>query len=427
MMKNRIRTIITQDAEVDDQNSLRHILLYANELEIQGIVQTSSVFHWQGVPGAVTPQPEESGPSDFPMETAPYDRPYRWTGTAWMQRTIDDYAAVYPNLKRHCADYPEPEALRKLIAVGNVGYPGEMLASTAGSELIRRRILDDDPRPLYIQVWGGMNTIARALMDIEREGAFSEERRSCLSRKHCSVTERQPCTFSEEMRSRLSRKVILTACGEQDTTYRSYIAEQWPEIRVIKCLQMGSYSYAWGTMPEGESKNCLRADFMKKITDGNGPLTDGYAVWLDGKYYEGEGPRDQFGANEHVLDEWWGAFAGLPAYQKGDFISEGDSPTFLCLLDRTAEHGREAAEERDREAADGQAADFAKTGFAGRYVRDESQKNSKGQPLNYWVPAEDDYTDADGQTVRTESMWGQVAAVQQEFAQRAGWCRGEEG
>lgn len=39
-----LRTIITQDAEVDDQNSLRHILLYANDIEIQGIVQTHPSF-----------------------------------------------------------------------------------------------------------------------------------------------------------------------------------------------------------------------------------------------------------------------------------------------------------------------------------------------------------------------------------------------
>lgn len=46
----KIRTIITQDAEVDDQNSLRYFLFYANEVDLQGIVQTSSKFHWQGVP-----------------------------------------------------------------------------------------------------------------------------------------------------------------------------------------------------------------------------------------------------------------------------------------------------------------------------------------------------------------------------------------
>ena len=38
-----LRTIITQDAEVDDQNSLRHILLYANDIEIQGIVHPSFI------------------------------------------------------------------------------------------------------------------------------------------------------------------------------------------------------------------------------------------------------------------------------------------------------------------------------------------------------------------------------------------------
>ena len=40
---------------MDDQNSLRHFLFYANEVELQGIVQTSSKFHWIGVPGAVKP------------------------------------------------------------------------------------------------------------------------------------------------------------------------------------------------------------------------------------------------------------------------------------------------------------------------------------------------------------------------------------
>jgi hypothetical protein len=47
--KHYIRTIITQDGEVDDQNLLRHFLLYSNEVELQGIIQTSSRFHWQGV------------------------------------------------------------------------------------------------------------------------------------------------------------------------------------------------------------------------------------------------------------------------------------------------------------------------------------------------------------------------------------------
>ena len=71
MMK--IRTIITQDAEVDDQNSLRHFLFYANEVELQGIVQTSSKFHWRGIPGAVKPEVKDN-PHAFPDNARPGDQ-----------------------------------------------------------------------------------------------------------------------------------------------------------------------------------------------------------------------------------------------------------------------------------------------------------------------------------------------------------------
>ncbi len=39
------RLLITQDGEVDDMNSLIHTLLYANEFDLEGIVQTSSSLH----------------------------------------------------------------------------------------------------------------------------------------------------------------------------------------------------------------------------------------------------------------------------------------------------------------------------------------------------------------------------------------------
>ena len=72
----KIRTIITQDAEVDDRNSLRHFLFYANEVEVQGIVQTSSKFHWRGVPGAVRPEKRYRDDFEEIQEVgAPFDQP----------------------------------------------------------------------------------------------------------------------------------------------------------------------------------------------------------------------------------------------------------------------------------------------------------------------------------------------------------------
>ncbi len=388
MNTDRIRTIITQDAEVDDQNSLRHFLFYTNEVELQGIVQSSSKFHWIGVPGATK---ENVKRSEFEFEgevTGPYDQPYRWPGTQWMFDEIDDYEKDYPNLSKHAEGYPTPDYLRSITKIGNIGYEGEMDAPTEGSELIREKILDDDPRPLYVQVWGGTNTLARALLDIQNEYEGGED--------------------WPVLREKIMKKVVITACGEQDPTYRSYIAENWPDMQFVKTLQMRSYAYPWFVMPEGESKDTLRADFMKReILNGKSAIAQGYCTWLDGKVYEGEGPRGQFGSNPKIADEWFGAKMGLPKPVPYDFLSEGDSPTFFLLFPcwgfRTLEN-------------------FAWGGIAGRYHRVDNQFNSKGEPLNVWDVSMDAYTDRDGNTSELESMWPYVCDIQRDFAARVAWC-----
>ena len=179
----KIRTIITQDAEVDDQNSLRHFLFYANEVELQGIVQTSSKFHWQGVPGARKPEHIREDDFSSSEQSGPYDQPYRWPGTDWMQRVIDDYEKDYPRLCLHAEGYPTPDELRAITKVGNIGYEGEMEAPSEGSELIRARILDDDERPLYLQVWGGTPPAANRIRPIgstwPKAGRISPSSRPC--------------------------------------------------------------------------------------------------------------------------------------------------------------------------------------------------------------------------------------------------------
>ena len=387
--KHYIRTIITQDGEVDDQNSLRHFLLYSNEVELQGIIQTSSRFHWQGVLGAVKPEKTVSGDFDneFMTEGGPFDLPYRWTGTDWMFRVIDDYEKDYPNLIRHADGYPTPDYLRSVTKTGNIGYEGEREKPSAGSELIKARILDDDPRPLYLQVWGGTNTIARALMDIQAEYEGT-------------------CTWAA-LYKKITDKVIITACGEQDPAYREYIAEEWPGIMFVKTLQMESYAYSWLGMPECESKDTLKAEFMQReILNGKSALADGYCTWLDGRYYEGEDDDNQFGADKELSENWFGVrVLGFSPARPYDFLSEGDSPTFFPLLDwgfRTLE-------------------DFSYGGIAGRYCR-RDEHNTKGEVLNYWDVCRDYFTGYDGETRELESMWPYVADIQRDFAARVEWA-----
>ncbi|MBQ1290523.1 MAG: DUF1593 domain-containing protein [Lachnospiraceae bacterium] len=385
----KIRTIITQDAEVDDQNSLRHFLFYANEVDLQGIVQTSSKFHWVGVPGAV--KPEKRRGDDFGFEdSGPFDAPYRWPGTDWMFRVIDDYEKDYPNLIKHADGYPTPDYLRSITKIGNIGYEGEVEQKTEGSELIRERILDDDERTLYLQVWGGTNTIARALMDIYEEYGSTPE--------------------WPALKEKITKKVVITACGEQDPAYRDHVAELFPGIPFIKTLQMRSYAYPWFVMPEGDSKDTLKAEFMKKeILCGKSALADGYCTWLDGKRYEGEGEEGQFGANPDIIHTWFGAKMGLPPAQQYDFLSEGDSPTYFALFDwgfRTLE-------------------DFSYGGMAGRYHKVEGEVNDQGEPLNLWDVSMDHYVGRDGKDQELESMWPHVGEIQRDFAARIDWASKE--
>lgn len=43
--EDKLRLIVARDGEVDNMNSLIHTLLYANEFDLEGIVQTSSSLH----------------------------------------------------------------------------------------------------------------------------------------------------------------------------------------------------------------------------------------------------------------------------------------------------------------------------------------------------------------------------------------------
>jgi hypothetical protein len=147
--QEKARTVITTDGEVDDRNSVIRALLYANNMDIAGIVLTSSMYHYAGNGDDV--------------------EPFRWTGTEWLGQFLDAYEEVYPNLKAQDDAYPTAEYLRSVTKIGNITNKGEMEEVTEGSEFLKELFLDDDPRTLWVQTWGGTNTTARALKSIEEE------------------------------------------------------------------------------------------------------------------------------------------------------------------------------------------------------------------------------------------------------------------
>lgn len=303
------RAIITQDGEVDDMNSLVHMLLYADEIDIQGIILTSSEWHWAG-----DPTPEKTFDQGMALYLGPdsLKEPVRWPGDEWMYEFIDDYAEVYPNLMKHDANYPTPEYLKSVTKVGNIGYVGDTEEDTEGSNLIKEALLDEDERPLYLTAWGGTNTIARALMTIEEEYKDTEE--------------------WDAVREKIVNKAIISAFAQQDQTYMEYIAESWPEIKFIDISGESGYGYFWKNVAFGETREVFGPKWMKENLDvGHGALLDDYVTWGDGTPIPGEGDNSQFGTNTRKLGGT-DNLSGTKVYQY-EFISEGDSPSFFILMD----------------------------------------------------------------------------------------------
>ena len=140
---NKPRVIVTSDGEIDDECSMVRFLLYANDWDVEGIVTSSSQYHWRG---------------------------HRWAGDDWLDQYLEAYSEVYPNLILHDQEYPSPELLKSIAFLGNVDSMGEMDSITPGSQHIVKVLLDEsDNRPIWLQAWGGTNTIARALKTIEEE------------------------------------------------------------------------------------------------------------------------------------------------------------------------------------------------------------------------------------------------------------------
>ncbi|HOB33572.1 MAG TPA: DUF1593 domain-containing protein, partial [Verrucomicrobiota bacterium] len=80
---------------------------------------------------------------------------------------IDHYERDYPNLKTYSDRYPTPDALRTISKQGaleSAGLSGHGV-STEGSDWIIQCAKRDDPRPLWILVWGGIDDLAQALHD----------------------------------------------------------------------------------------------------------------------------------------------------------------------------------------------------------------------------------------------------------------------
>ena len=132
----RPRVLVSTDiggTDPDDFQSLVHLLVYADVLDIEGLVSS----------------------------------PYGPGRKQHLLEVIDGYEQDYDNLKTYSDGYPTPDELRALTRQGATQpapYAGVRQA-TEGSRWIVECARRDDPRPLHVLVWGGIEDLAQALHD----------------------------------------------------------------------------------------------------------------------------------------------------------------------------------------------------------------------------------------------------------------------
>ncbi|HEY0656257.1 MAG TPA: nucleoside hydrolase-like domain-containing protein [Chryseosolibacter sp.] len=318
------RIVITADPELDDANSLIRFLLYSSDYSVEGLIYTSSQFHWAGDGKGTKLSVPGREYTRFGLNLCPCES-YRWAkGERFIDDIVEIYEKVYANLKVHNPDFPTPETLKSKIRFGNIEFDGDYSKDTPGSDLIKKLMLDDNLQPLYITAWGGQSTIARALKSIQDQYEKSSE--------------------WEALRSKVLRKVIILPSGDQDDTYAKYIKPNWPEIDYRQMGGGPDYSYGAQLRATPENATYLTSTWMSKNVTGRGPLGSYYRVWGDGKQMVKGDIFDYFGIAGRTSEELkkMGYIVWLPVQEKGSWLGEGDNLTFMNMLDnglRGYEHG----------------------------------------------------------------------------------------
>ena len=201
MESPRQRVIVLTDVEnePDDTQSLIRLLLYSNDLDIKGIIATTSTH----MRNRVAPE------NIFTL--------------------MEAYGKVHANLLLHDAGYPSPDYLKSVVKAGLPRYGMNGVGkgkNSEGSEWIISELKRPDKRPLWITAWGGTSVLAQALYDMQK-------------------------TMPEEEVSRLIGKLRIYAISDQDDTgWR--IRKDFPDLFYI--VSTGPYEDAtWTGMSSQDS------------------------------------------------------------------------------------------------------------------------------------------------------------------------------
>jgi hypothetical protein len=269
--KNRVVILTDIEADPDDTQSLVRLLLYSNEIDIQGLIATTSCWHKTSV------DPES------------------------IKKVIQAYAKVQSNLIKHDPGFPTPEILQLLVKRGLPVYGMTGVGNgkdSEGSDWIIKVLEENDARPLWISVWGGANTLAQALYKIKN-------------------------TKTEAEAEKLYAKLRVYAISDQDDS-GIWIRNNFPGLFYIVSPGDDYGSATWSAINSyihGINNEKISNSWLKEnIQQGHGPLGAAYPDVAWGT--EGDTPSwlslIPNGLNEPEHQDW-GGWGGRYELYRPDF------------------------------------------------------------------------------------------------------------
>ncbi len=345
-----VLTDIFDGFEVDDIQSMIRLLLYANEIDIEGLICCTSCF----VKG---------------------DTPNR---EAIIHRLIDAYEKVLPNLCVHADDWPSAEYLHSVTSSGidayglcpGIGFCSDRYQDNPGVRLMIDVLRKKDERPLHVGLWGGANTLAQAVWQIEK-------------------------TYPEEI-DRILKHLRIYGISDQDHASRWLRNRYGDRLFWIVSPSRGSWfgnlTYWKATWPG------ISSDLAKHGSEDGRRKTLGFT-----------------GGDPSLIDHDWieknlrsvGPLGALYPFPK--YIVEGDTPTFLWLIPNGLN--------------DPAHPEFG--GWGGRYEYRRPKRKEFGVPERHliYTNASDTVVGTDGKphTSPQATIWRWRESFQNDFAARMLW------
>jgi hypothetical protein len=280
-----------------------------------------------------------------------------------MRELIHAYGEVRGNLLLHAKGWPDASDLDHRVYTGQPGYG---LAATGagrtseGAQAIIRAADRQDDRPLWICIWGGANTLAQALLQVRS-------------------------TRSAEELERFVGKLRVYSISDQDDA-GPWIRREFPDLLYVvqpTSPNGAEYYYATWTGISGDDyyRNGAGADFSTVTNE-----------WLE-KNIRAKGPLGKH-------------------YPRFAFIMEGDTPSYLGLIDNGLASWRRP--------------DWG--GWGGRYINRQPYGEthaiwSQGGDMFSRVTSQDTVRGADGREYTSDqaTIWRWREAFQHDFAARMDW------